>query len=75
MLIDKLRVSGLIEYWLSKDYHDAAAAELAKVDWAKQPEEAVRIYQTPTWLLKARRRFMQIGSYYKQQLIRTVYRR
>lgn len=68
-LLDVLRVGGLMDYWLSDEYHDAAAAELAKVDWAKQPRSAKTQYEKPIWFLKAKRRFMQIGSYCKQKLI------
>ena len=69
-LIDKLRVSGLMDYWLSDEYHAAAATELAKVDWSKQPKNAKAQYEKPLWYLKAKRRFMQIGSWCKQELIR-----
>ena len=70
LLLDKLRVSGLLEYWMSDEYHNAAAAELAKVDWSKQPKSAKAQYEKPIWFLKAKRRFMQVGSYCKQKLIR-----
>lgn len=69
-LLDKLRISGLLEYWLSDAYHDAAAAELQKVDWSQQPRSAKAQYEKPIWLLKAKQRFMQIGSYCKQKLIK-----
>lgn len=69
-LIDKLRVSGLMDYWLSDGYHDAAASELAKVDWGKQSKRAKAQYEKPIWILKTKKRFMQIGSYWKQKLIR-----
>lgn len=68
-LLDKLRVSGLMDYWLNDEYHDAAKAELATVDWSKQPRSAKLRYEKPIWYLKAHRRFMQIGSYFKQKLI------
>ena len=71
-LLDKLRISGLMDYWLSDEYHEAAAAELAKVDWTKQPRSAKRQYKKPICFLKAKRRFMQIGSYFKQKLIRLI---
>lgn len=70
-LIDKLRVLGLMDYWLDERYHSAAAAELAKVDWSKQPKKVIRMYKAPIWLIKIKRRFMQIGSYCKQILIRS----
>ena len=55
MLIDKLRVNGLLEYWISKEYHHQAADELKKVDWSKQPASVKRMYKTPIWMLKAKR--------------------
>lgn len=69
-LIDKLRVNGLLDYWLSKDYHSQAAEELKKVDWTKQPESIKRIYKTPIWMLKAKRLIMRWGSVVKQGLIK-----
>ena len=74
-LFDKLRVSGLMGYWLSDEYHDAAAAELKKVDWSKQSKKAKSQYEKPMWWLKKKRQFMQIGSYFKQKLIRLIYKR
>jgi glycosyltransferase involved in cell wall biosynthesis len=71
-LIDKLRVDGLLDYWLDERYHNAAAEELEKVDWSKQPRKAKAQYQKPIWFLKAHRRFMQIGSYFKQKLIKLL---
>lgn len=68
-LFDKLRISGLMDYWLSDEYHDVAAAELAKVDWSQQPRSAKELYNQPLWFLKAKRSFMQIGSFCKQKLI------
>lgn len=70
-LFDKLRTTGLLDYWLDNRYHNAAATELAKVDWSKQPKSAKAQYTKHIWLLKAQRRFMQIGSYCKQKLIKT----
>ena len=72
LLLDKLRVSGLMDYWLCDKYHDAAASELAKVDWTKQSRKAKTQYERPRWIIKAKRRFMQIGSYFKQKLIRMI---
>ena len=74
LLLDKLRVSGLMDYWLSEEYHDVATAELAKVNWSKQPKSAKAQYEKPIWFLKAKRRFMQVGSYCKQKLIRLKYK-
>lgn len=67
-LFDKLRVSGLLEYWLCPQYHDMAKRELAKVDWIQQPKSVIRTYRTPIWLLRVKRKIMQIGSWCKQKL-------
>ena len=71
-LLDKLRVSGLLEYWMSEEYHDIAAQELAKVDWSKQPASIKRIYKTPIWMLKSRRLVMKWGSAVKQVVIKVM---
>lgn len=68
-LLDKLRASGLMDYWLSNEYHNAAASELAKVDWSMQPKGAGAQYEKPIWLLKVKRWIMRAGSYCKQRLI------
>lgn len=74
-LIDKLRVNGLMDYWMDERYHDTAAKELEKVDWKKQPKSIIRQYEMPIWTLRAKRKFMQVGSYCKQKLIRLLYRK
>lgn len=71
-LLDKLRVSGSMEYWLDERYHEVAAEELEKVDWNKQPKSAKAQYEKSIWLLKFTRNFMQIGSFCKQKLIRLI---
>ena len=71
-LLDKLRVSGLLDYWIDSRYHYVAAQELAKVDWSKQPESIKRIYKTPIWMLKAKRQVMKWGSAVKQVVIKVM---
>lgn len=68
-LLDKLRVGGLLEYWMEDRYHEVAAEELKKVDWSQQPSSASRTYKMPIWFLRVKRHFMQVGSYCKQKLI------
>ncbi len=75
LLIDKLRVNGLLEYWLSDEYHNQAAIELAKVDWSQQPSSVKRMYKTPIWLLKLKRRVMQVGSIVKQHVMKAIRRK
>lgn len=67
-LIDNLRTYGLLPYFLSKEYHDAAKQELAKVDWKMQPEKVKKLYQRPLFLLRAENRVRKIGSKGKQLL-------
>lgn len=71
-LIDKLRGGGLLEYWMSEEYHDQAAEELKKVDWSQQPKTVIRIYKTPIWILKAKRQVMKWGSAVKQLIIKAI---
>ena len=74
LLIDKLRVGGLLEYWMSKKYHNLAKNELAKVDWNQQPNNVKRMYKTPIWMLKAKRMVMQVGSFVKQFVYRLKFK-
>lgn len=69
-LLDWLRANGLMPYWMRKEYHDIAAVELAKVDWSKQPKSMKAEYDKPIWYLRAKQRFMQTGSYWKQRIVR-----
>lgn len=69
-LLDKLRVGGLMDYWMDARYHDAAAKDLEKVDWSKQAKSQIRIYKTPIWILKFKKNFMRVGSWFKQRLLK-----
>lgn len=46
-LIDNLRTFSLYPYLLSKEYHDAAVQELAKVDWERQSKKTKKQYGQP----------------------------
>lgn len=69
-LFDSLRVNGLLDYWLSPQYHDMAKTELRKVDWSRQSRSVIRTYRTPLCLLRAKRKIMQMGSFFKQKLVK-----
>ena len=71
-LLDKLRVNGLLDYWIDSRYHDIAAQELAKVDWSQQPDSVKQIYKTPIWMLKSKRLVMKWGSAVKQVVIKVM---
>lgn len=74
-MIDMLRVKSLLPYWLSNEHHDAAVAELKKVDWSMQSRKAKTQYEKPIWLLKIQRITMHFGSYFKQKLIKLIVKR
>lgn len=69
-LLDRLRLNGLMAYWLSDEYHDAAAIELAKVDWSKQSIKVKKQYKKPIWLLRGKRWTKRVGSYCKQKIVK-----
>lgn len=69
-LIDKLRVNGLLEYWMSVNYHDRAEVELKKVDWSNIEESYFKLYKIPICVLKIRTIFYQTGSFIKQKIIK-----
>jgi len=64
-LVAILRVRMLLDYWLFKEFHQAAAKELAKVE-GKLPLD----YKLPVLVVVAKQKLMKIGSYCKQRIIR-----
>lgn len=69
-LVDKLRVTGLMPYYLSSDYHKEAVTELSKVDWSKQPRSIALEYQHPLFYLRIKSRVMKLGSCIKTSFTR-----
>lgn len=68
-LIDNLRTNGLLSYYLSKEYHQAAEMEMGKVDWSKQPSKTRKMYQQPIAWLRMYYYLRHIGSVVKQKII------
>lgn len=68
-LMDMLRVNGLLDYLLDKEYHQIAAEELKKVDWSKQQKSVIRQYKRPIWVMILKSRFMKFGSMIKHLFI------
>ncbi len=68
-LIDNLRSSGLLPYYLTKQYRDAARQELAKVDWSRQKRKVRNLYNAPVLFLKCRHLLLKTGSKVKQAII------
>lgn len=67
-LVDKLRTYGLMPYYLSKEYHEAAKRVLGEVDWSKQPRTVMRRYKKPLFVLRIRNRIKVWGSFIKTKL-------
>ncbi len=73
-LCDKLRVNGLLNYWLSEEYHEKAEHELRKVDWTKQSKRVYRLYHMPCSFVRFREGLLRIGSKCKQWIMKLIYR-
>ena len=69
-LIDNLRTYGLLNYYLSLEYHEAAKQELAKVDWSRQTRKCWWLYKMPRWCLSLYRFVMKMGSRIKSLFVR-----
>ena len=69
-LIDNLRTYSLMNYLLDRRYRKAARQELAKVDWSRQRDDIVRLYNKPLIYLKLRDALLRTGSRCKQRIIR-----
>lgn len=67
-LLDKLRVYGLMPYFLSKQYHKEAVQELLKVNWNAQPRSILKEYRLPLPYLRLRYRLFKLGSFIKTSL-------
>lgn len=68
-LVDNLRVYALLPYYLSKEYHDAAAAELKKVDWLRQPKKARKQYSMPIVIQRISYHLRRCGSWVKMEFL------
>lgn len=68
-LFDKLRVYGLLPYYLTKKYNSFAKEELSKVNWINQPLVDRFKYNIPLSLLILHLRFMQYGSKVKYKIL------
>lgn len=73
-LIDKLRISGLLDYYIDDRYNNKAKLELKKVDWNRISKSWRKIYQQPICYLKIKNRIMKYGSVIKQLLLNFLIR-
>ena len=67
-LVDRLRVDALMPYLLDRRYRRAARAELAKVDWHRQPRRTRLLYRLPVWALRLQQKTLRLGACLKQTL-------
>lgn len=67
-LVDNLRTYMLLPYYLSKDYHDEAKSELAKVDWDRQTDKMRNQYKKPLAWLRTEMWLRGMGSKLKHLL-------
>ena len=72
-LIDKLRVNGLMNYWMSDEYHDRATTELKKVYWGTQSKYMFVVFKLPISLLRLMKRLHIYLSSVKQMCLRLLY--
>ena len=68
-LIDNLRTYSLLPYYLSREFHNAAVQELAKVDWNRQPKAIKNRYEKPISVLRCENKVKILGSRIKQKWI------
>lgn len=71
-LIDNLRVYGLKPYFLSREYHNDAMHELAKVNWNGQPVKTKREYDQPLVCLRIKYKLYAAGSAVKCFIKRSI---
>lgn len=71
-LIDTLRVTGLLRYYLAKEYRKTALEELQKVNWGRQTKKMRRLYRQPMWCLSIMMHWLEIGSKMKKALLKYV---
>ena len=72
LLVDNLRVMGLLSYYLSREYREDAKKELDKVDWSKQPRKIRNMYNMPIFALQCRKALKCAGSVIKQWFFKYI---
>lgn len=67
-LLDNLRTYGLLPFFISKQYHNAAKKELSKVEWGGQPFKIRFLYKMPRLMLVFRKTLLELGVAVKRRL-------
>ena len=68
LLVDALRVNGLLNYYISESFRWEAEQELKKIDWNKQHGKKAKQYKWPVCLLRLNSRVWMLGVKLKQWL-------
>ena len=68
LLLDRLRASGLYRFYLSREYHAQALAQLAKVDWAHVSHSIYQQYHSPLWWQRLRFALLDRAASIKSRL-------
>lgn len=69
VLLDRLRVSGLWRYYLSRQYHEEALIQLQKVDWKNVDNKYNRIYHTPLYYQRIKFNTLEFAATIKNSCI------
>lgn len=69
-LIDRMRVNGMLKYYVSSKYHSVAKQELAKVDWTNSGLKQHVLFRMPRLLVKLFVDFRTIGSKVKKNIMK-----
>lgn len=72
LLMDRLRANGLYRFYLSRQYHAEALAQLAKIDWTHVPNSIYKFYHSPLWWQRLRWGFRTKAASLKNVIKRTL---
>lgn len=72
VLIDRLRSSGLLRYYLSRKYHNEAMVQLEKIDWSNIGSKTYKLYHSSLAYQRIKFKSLEIASTIKQFLIQTT---
>ncbi len=66
VLMDRLRVTGLLRFYLSRKYHEESLIQLAKVDWSNVSKKSYKIYHSPVLMQRIRFRLLGFAASIKR---------
>lgn len=66
VLMDRLRATGLLRFYLSRKYHEESLIQLAKVDWSNVSKKSYKIYHSPVLMQRIRFRLLGFAASIKR---------